>query len=556
MELAQDKSTEKFVAFCMKRVKLLEDNGIIPFLVFDGDRLPMKKATEQERRKQVKRRLNARRRATRKAQGLAFLEKGETAKAMECFQTSVNITPEMAYAFIKALKQAKVQYVVAPYEADAQLAYLDKVGKIDAVLTEDSDLLSFGCSRVIYKLGQDGKAIEIRASAIGNIKEMRCWTIERFRQMCILAGCDYLASPPGIGVKKAIKLLENCDAYTLIKSWKTWGHAVKAPKLAPQYFESFRLADLTFQHQRVYDAATESLVPLSAFPADFDLTDEISNAIGPAMEPHVAKGIAEGRLHPETKEPFPADLPLAPAAPNAGILLQRVDYTQQIYKYTKVERTNQNNYQSKKDKSLSRFIAPVSKTLTPSGQATKSKFAFKPVSIPQLLLPVAPKLHAAPKTTLFSQTIAAKENVPAAELSGADDKTVAEPTSMPKESRTDSQNSLGYLSMTGSDKSDKSNSFLAPTSLKDSRLSRTAIPTLKRRPFHEISQDQDDSGQQKARTGIASFFLAPTVSPFFSANRSAGPEKPWSSIQPNFRNRATSSLMGKARPLGLTKKKK
>lgn len=41
-----------------------------------------------------------------------------------------------------------VQYIVAPYEADAQLAYLEKTGVIDAILTEDSDLLVFGCKRV------------------------------------------------------------------------------------------------------------------------------------------------------------------------------------------------------------------------------------------------------------------------------------------------------------------------------------------------------------------------------------------------------------------------
>jgi exonuclease-1 len=75
----------------------------------------------------------------------------------------------MAFKFIKVLKIEKIQFVVAPYEADAQLAYLSKIGIIDAVLTEDSDLLSFGCSRVIYKLGQDGKAIEIRSDCLGKV---------------------------------------------------------------------------------------------------------------------------------------------------------------------------------------------------------------------------------------------------------------------------------------------------------------------------------------------------------------------------------------------------
>lgn len=37
---------------------------------------------------------------------------------------------------------------MAPYEADSQLAYLSKEGIVDLVITEDSDLLVFGCEKV------------------------------------------------------------------------------------------------------------------------------------------------------------------------------------------------------------------------------------------------------------------------------------------------------------------------------------------------------------------------------------------------------------------------
>ncbi len=41
---------------------------------------------------------------------------------------------------------------MAPYEADAQLAYLSKIGHIHAVITEDSDLLAFGATCIFYKM--------------------------------------------------------------------------------------------------------------------------------------------------------------------------------------------------------------------------------------------------------------------------------------------------------------------------------------------------------------------------------------------------------------------
>lgn len=54
-----------------------------------------------------------------------------------------------------------VKYVVAPYEADAQLGFLARNGHVDAVITEDSDILLFGCTRVMFKLDRDGTGQEI-----------------------------------------------------------------------------------------------------------------------------------------------------------------------------------------------------------------------------------------------------------------------------------------------------------------------------------------------------------------------------------------------------------
>jgi len=38
--------------------------------------------------------------------------------------------------------------MVAPYEADAQLAHLSGTGAISLVISEDSDCLVFGCQKV------------------------------------------------------------------------------------------------------------------------------------------------------------------------------------------------------------------------------------------------------------------------------------------------------------------------------------------------------------------------------------------------------------------------
>lgn len=54
-----------------------------------------------------------------------------------------------------------IQYIVAPYEADAQLAYLYMNQIVDLVITEDSDLLAYGCEKVLFKLDTNGWGVEI-----------------------------------------------------------------------------------------------------------------------------------------------------------------------------------------------------------------------------------------------------------------------------------------------------------------------------------------------------------------------------------------------------------
>lgn len=79
---------------------------------------------------------------------MELLKSGKSKEALEQFRRCVDVTPEMAHAVIQALEVSQIDFVVAPYEADAQLAYLEMHGIVDGIVTEDSDLLVFGCKRV------------------------------------------------------------------------------------------------------------------------------------------------------------------------------------------------------------------------------------------------------------------------------------------------------------------------------------------------------------------------------------------------------------------------
>ena len=64
------------------------------------------------------------------------------------------ITPNMKLAE-ENRRRERYDYAVSPYESDAQLTYLQKIGLVDYILSQDSDLLDFGSTeftKVIFKI--------------------------------------------------------------------------------------------------------------------------------------------------------------------------------------------------------------------------------------------------------------------------------------------------------------------------------------------------------------------------------------------------------------------
>lgn len=76
---------------------------------------------------------------------------------------------------------------MAPYEADSQMAFLEQRGIVQGIITEDSDLLVFGCKLVIFKLDSDGRCVSIKREHLGQSKEapMVGWGDKEFREMAV-----------------------------------------------------------------------------------------------------------------------------------------------------------------------------------------------------------------------------------------------------------------------------------------------------------------------------------------------------------------------------------
>ena len=293
IELATGRPTTKYVDFAMSRVRMLLDFGVTPYLVFDGDAIPSKAGTNAERRK---------RREESLAAGLELYKAGRVSQAHQELQKAAGVTPLMARQFIDELKRNNIQYVVAPYEADAQLAYLEQKGIINGVLSEDSDLLVFGVKRLLTKLNQYGECVEIERADFANCKELSLagWTDTMFRRMAILSGCDYLTNIPKMGLKTSYRYVRKYkDTERLLRMVALEGFSVPIG-----YLESFNNAELTFLHHRVFCPLEQKLVFLNELAPG--TREEDMPFLGANVESDIAIGVACGDLNPKTKEPLHA----------------------------------------------------------------------------------------------------------------------------------------------------------------------------------------------------------------------------------------------------------
>jgi len=124
-------------------------NGILPILVLDGAKNPLKQGT------------NAARNAKRD-------EAGENVK--KAYRDEVDVTYEELMGFkkkwigpdsriqrmcIEILQEIGASFIVSPYEADSQLAYMERVHIIAAIVSTDGDMIGLGARNVLkYKNGQ------------------------------------------------------------------------------------------------------------------------------------------------------------------------------------------------------------------------------------------------------------------------------------------------------------------------------------------------------------------------------------------------------------------
>ena len=175
---------------------------------------------------------------------------------------------------------------------------------IDAVITEDSDLLAYGVDKVMVKmdLSGEGKAIDLANlnTCPDFMMQGKEFTKEMLLQACIVSGCDYHQGVPGVGFKTALQYVKKHrgDVLSMCEDFAGRG---KLQNSQEYYKNGYMPAFLTFKHQIVFDPAQRCERYL------FEPTPDVKKQLGflGKLKPdHIAIQIAEGKMNPNTLEDY------------------------------------------------------------------------------------------------------------------------------------------------------------------------------------------------------------------------------------------------------------
>ena len=129
-------------------------------------------------------------------------------------------TEEMYHQIQDLLTLFGVPYVIAPQEAEAQCAWMNSEGLVDAVITEDSDAFLFGASTVYRNVFNTKKYVEVYS--VENIQRDIGLKRAQMAELALLLGSDYTEGIPGVGIVNALEIasvFSGMDGLTTFRNW-------------------------------------------------------------------------------------------------------------------------------------------------------------------------------------------------------------------------------------------------------------------------------------------------------------------------------------------------
>lgn len=346
--ISNDEQKRAYVNRCtsyvMTRIKALQDvSGGELLVVIDGATPPIKGGECLKRSQKRKQAAEERDEplVADEAAGANTKRRVRAARRAGAGQNHGDILVEV----ILALRKERIPFMVAPYEADGQLAFLSEKKMVDLVVTEDSDLIAHGCESILYKtiegLGKGvAEGILVQRESLGAMGMVpKGLTLQDFSDvmiavMFVALGCDYCSSLKMIGSVAARDIVriafhgekgtsdEERHRPALEKVFERLYRQTSEKNLTEEYKKEYEAnfleALLMFRHPMVYDPLQGKCVLMRNPPQGSDpelmdyepyarLCNDVrrrEQVLGTRHGPPTSTRIAEGWVCPRTKRPY------------------------------------------------------------------------------------------------------------------------------------------------------------------------------------------------------------------------------------------------------------
>lgn len=168
-----------------------------------------------------------------------------------------------------------IPYLVSPGEAEAQCVYLCQKGIVDAVITEDSDVLALGCPLTFKNVFHRQK--DMVAIRQVDIERQLKWGQDQFIFYALLMGCDYCdQAVEQIGRQTSKEIVDHFDTPATFKAF---------------WEKGFQDTSLPSRTQKKLDRLRKTKSLPSAFPDEQVKQQFIEPVVNPSETPFTWKEV-------------------------------------------------------------------------------------------------------------------------------------------------------------------------------------------------------------------------------------------------------------------------
>jgi len=120
-------------------------------------------------------------------------------------------------------------YITAPMEAEAQCAELVRLGLVDGIVTDDSDIFLFGGTRVYKNMFNSNKFVECYLAS--DLEKELSLSRDQLISIAHLLGSDYTEGLPGVGPVTAVEIISEFPTSEGLQQFKDWWSTVQLSNL-------------------------------------------------------------------------------------------------------------------------------------------------------------------------------------------------------------------------------------------------------------------------------------------------------------------------------------